>query len=188
MKRSPTAALWLSICPGVGHVYLGQSMKGLVLIVTVVSTFILADRSGDALVPVALFFWISGAIDAYRSAQEMNHLAATGYEQPRSATQLAVNKWWGWALIAVGVIFFLDNFGVLEMEWVLEVWPLVLIGLGVYILKRPAEPARELPPIPPADSSTPPDDVSPSPTPTSPDSDADSDAEPPIADEPLRTD
>ncbi len=164
MKRSPTAALWLSLCPGIGHVYLGQPRKGLVLMVAVVSTFAFADRVADGFIPVALFFWIAGAIDAYRSAQETNQLIDTGRHLPRSTTEIAVAKWWGWALITIGVLFFLENLGLFDADWFFELWPLALIGLGVYVLRRPAEPTR------PAS-----DDLPPPPVPASPDEESGSD-------------
>ncbi len=35
-------------------------------------------------------------------------------------------------LVTIGVIFFLKNVGLITISWSL-VWPLILIGLGVYI-------------------------------------------------------
>jgi hypothetical protein len=37
-------------------------------------------------------------------------------------------------LIALGVIFLLDNLHIIELEHALRYWPLLLIGLGVYLL------------------------------------------------------
>ena len=145
MKRSPAAALWLSACPGVGHVYLGQPQKGFVLILSVASAFVIADRGSEGFIPIALFLWIAGAIDAYRSAQELNHLIDTGQPIPRSSgAGFSMSKWWGWALIVIGAIFFLDNFGWFNIDWILDFWPLGLIALGVYILRgAPGSPEPE---------------------------------------------
>ena len=37
-------------------------------------------------------------------------------------------------LIALGVVFLLDNLGIFEFRQALRYWPLLLIGLGVYML------------------------------------------------------
>ena len=36
-------------------------------------------------------------------------------------------------LIALGALFLLGNFGLLETEWVERSWPLLLIALGLYL-------------------------------------------------------
>jgi TM2 domain-containing membrane protein YozV len=44
-------------------------------------------------------------------------------------------------LVALGVLFLLNNFGVLHGRWIDHSWPLFLIGLGIWILwKRSNEP------------------------------------------------
>jgi len=155
MKRSPAAALWLSACPGIGHIYLGLPMKGLVLILLVASAMTVVDRVSDAFVPVVIFFWIGGAIDAYRTARETNHLIDTGQQLAGVGTTVPLAKWWGWVLIGLGILFFLDNFDVFHFDWLVELWPLAFIGLGVYILKRP-EPAFEPKATPPLPETEPP--------------------------------
>ncbi len=45
MKRSPAAALWLSLLPGAGHVYLGQASKGVLLFVLFACAIQLADHA-----------------------------------------------------------------------------------------------------------------------------------------------
>ncbi len=82
-------------------------------------------------------------IDAYRSAQEHNLLVETGRSLPKPAA-FAFTRWWGWALIGLGTVFFVDNFGWLEIEWLWNFWPLGLIGLGVFILTRPAVPESDI--------------------------------------------
>jgi hypothetical protein len=37
-------------------------------------------------------------------------------------------------LIALGLIFLLANFGLLQREWFSKTWPLALIALGIWIL------------------------------------------------------
>jgi hypothetical protein len=39
-------------------------------------------------------------------------------------------------LIALGVIFLLDNLGVLSFRWTAEFWPVILIVIGVWLAFR----------------------------------------------------
>ena len=152
MKRSPAAALWLSLLPGVGHVYIGQASKGFLLILLVACAIQLVDRGADSFGIIVAFLWLYAMIDAYRSAYEHNLLVETGRSLPKPAA-FSFTRWWGWALIGLGAVFFVDNFGWLEIDWLWNFWPLVLIGLGVYILKQPAVSQSDItseapPPIP----------------------------------------
>ncbi len=49
-------------------------------------------------------------------------------------------------LVALGVLFLLNNFGILHGKWMDHSWPLLLIGLGIWILIRrsqePPEPGN----------------------------------------------
>lgn len=149
MKRSPAAAFWLSLLPGAGHVYIGQPTKGLVLIVSVASAIYLASEGAGAFFGILIpFLWIFSMIDAHRSAVEINHLIDTGQQLPLGQDQgFAISSWWGWVLIVIGVVFTVDNYGLFDIDWIFELWPVVLIALGVYLLKKPASPlpASELP-------------------------------------------
>ena len=151
MKRSPATALWLSMLPGAGHIYVGQARKGILLIILFACAIQLADHTAffGVMIP---FIWLFGVIDAYRSAQEHNLLVETGRSLPKPAA-FAFTRWWGWGLIGLGVVFFVDNFGWLNIEWIWNFWPLGLIGFGVYILRQPDVPQSDItaespPPIP----------------------------------------
>jgi len=158
MKRSPAAAFWLSLLPGAGHVYVGQPTKGLVLIVSVASAIYLASEGAGAFVGIIIpFLWIFSMIDAHRSAVELNHLVETGQPLPLGRDQgFEVSRWWGWALIVVGVVFTVDNYGWFEIDWILDLWPITIIAMGVYILKKPAlAPTASGPPLPSPNKATP---------------------------------
>ena len=54
-------------------------------------------------------------------------------------------------LIAVGVLFLLDNLGLLPLSEILRFWPLILIGVGIYSLySRLSGPLPVVPPPPPS--------------------------------------
>jgi hypothetical protein len=45
--------------------------------------------------------------------------------------------WGGIALIVLGCLFLLDNFNVLQFDWIARLfWPAVLIAIGIGLLKR----------------------------------------------------
>lgn len=144
MKRSPAAALWLSLIPGAGHVYVGQLSKGFLLIVLVASTIHLVSRGAEGFGIVIPFLWLYGMLDAYQGAQDFNRIVEAGGEPPRN-TSFTFSKWWGFLLIGLGVVFTLDNADILDIDDLAVLWPLGLIALGVYILKRQPQPAARGP-------------------------------------------
>jgi hypothetical protein len=154
MKRSPAAAFWLSLLPGVGHFYLGQFKKGLTCAVLVAGAILFAAEVSGAffgiLIPV---LWLFAMLDAHQSAHAVN----AGIE---SADQVnlfsgASSKWWGGVLIAMGVLFLLYNFDLFDIEWLWQFWPVVLILVGIRLIKpgSAAKPAPET--LPPEESSSP---------------------------------
>jgi LiaI-LiaF-like transmembrane region len=154
MKRSPAAAVWLSLIPGAGHIYVGQVTKGIVLIVVLGSVIQMVSNGADGFGIVIPFIWLYAMLDAHRGAVEANRRAAAGRDVV-SSTDLAPAKWWGYALIGLGVLFLLESMDLIDFEWIWRLWPLGLIGLGVYVLTRKNEPepaasaSYSLPPSPP---------------------------------------
>jgi TM2 domain-containing membrane protein YozV len=140
MKRSPAAAVWLSLIPGAGHIYVGQVTKGIVLIVVLGSVIQMVSNGADGFGIVIPFIWLYAMLDAHRGAVEVNRRAAAGRELPYS-TDLAPAKWWGYTLIGLGVLFLLESMNLIDFEWIWRFWPLGLIGLGVYVLRRKSEPS-----------------------------------------------
>jgi TM2 domain-containing membrane protein YozV len=144
MKRSPAAALFLSLIPGAGHVYVGQPSKGLILILSFASAIYLSAEGAGAFFGIMIaFVLVYSMIDAHRTAVALNHLVDTGQSPVAASEAFAPSQWWGWALIVVGVVFTLDNFGWFgfELDWIINLWPFGLIALGIYFLKKPSLPA-----------------------------------------------
>jgi hypothetical protein len=150
MKRSPSAAVFLSLLPGLGHIYVGQVAKGFLIGLSFVLAIRMADEGGGTfgiLIPFLLFY---AMVDAHRSAVEVNRIVASGGTPPKGP-DFGLTKWWGYILIGLGVIFILDNFDLIDLEWIQRLWPLGLIALGVFILRRRPEhasPAAPAPPVP----------------------------------------
>lgn len=151
MKRSPAAAVWLSLIPGAGHIYVGQVTKGIVLIVVLGSVIQMVSRGADGFGIVIPFIWLYAMLDAHRAAVEGNRRIASGRELSPS-TEVAPGKWWGYLLIGLGVLFLLESMDLIDFEWIWRLWPLGLIGLGIYVLRRKSEPV----PAAPSGSASPP--------------------------------
>jgi TM2 domain-containing membrane protein YozV len=135
---SPGAAFILGLIPGVGAIYNGQYIKGLIHVVILGLLFGIANSGiSDSGMPVVVLmiigFFAYQAFEALHTAQKRR-------------MGLAVNDLSGFAagpsrfpaapviLIALGVVLLLDNLGFLELRRILRFWPVLLIGLGVYML------------------------------------------------------
>jgi hypothetical protein len=85
------------------------------------------------------FFWIYNMIDAYRRARHYN-LALSGESEiqlPEGFRFSARGSLWGGvALIFVGFLVFLNTKFDVSMDWIEEWWPLLVIGVGVYLLMK----------------------------------------------------
>jgi hypothetical protein len=160
MKRSPAAAFWLSLLPGLGHLYLGLMTKGFVFALLAVGLIDVVDRGADAFGIMVPIFWLFVMLDAHRSAQAINRGDATGEAILKSGS-----KWWGGTLIVLGVLFLLYNFDLFEFDWLWQFWPVALIVVGIRLVKpsffgmEPASAPAAPPPPEPRSISEPLDDA-----------------------------
>lgn len=140
-QTSPVAAFLLSICPGLGAAYNGQTVKALVHFGLSVGLIQLMLQSG-----MAIFFfgflgvWAYSAIDAWKSARAIRAGMTPEGAETLIAERLSGSlKVWAVVLVAIGILFFLD------VRFMMRgLLPVMLIGLGAYILRsyvfRPAVP------------------------------------------------
>jgi TM2 domain-containing membrane protein YozV len=149
---SVAIAVVLSLVPGLGQMYNGQLMKGLL----VLGGFLLLCISGDQLPSglqatgiVTLYFW--NLFDAYWTARRIDERGLP------DLPPLPVEQWdspsapaWGVLLILLGVMFLLDNFGLLRLT-VERAWAIGLLSLGLCLLLsfalslRARNPVQEVP-------------------------------------------
>ncbi len=139
MKRSPSAAVFLSLLPGLGHIYVGQVAKGFLIGLTFALGIHMVDEVAGPLGILIPFLLLYAMVDAHRAAVEVNRIVASGGTPPKGP-DLGITKWWGYLLIGLGALFTLENFDLIDFEWISRLWPLALIALGIFILKRRAEP------------------------------------------------
>ncbi len=155
---SPGLAFLLGLIPGVGAIYNAQYAKGLVHVV-VWGLLVSITSSGAASGLEPLFGMLTAAwifymaFEAYHTAKkrllgqpvdEFSSLVPLKGPGTRFPVAPVV-------LIAVGVIFLLNNLEIVRLHQVLRYWPVFLIVLGVYMLygrlggdDDPAAPKRPL--------------------------------------------
>ena len=124
--------------PGVGAIYNGQYAKGIVHVIILALLFMAADNAYGAgplfglLIPG---FWFYMAFEAYHTARRKREglpvdefsglgIAGEGSRFPVAAVML----------IVFGLLFLLNNLGVLEIRQLIRYWPVAMIALGVYML------------------------------------------------------
>ena len=140
-STSPGLAFLLGLIPGVGAVYNGQYAKGLVHVVILGLIFsILGNHAAQGLEPVfgvlIPCFWFYMAFEAYHTAQKREQGETVGefsslipvHGGPARFPVAPV------LLIALGIVFLLNNLEILLLRRALRFWPALLIVLGGYLL------------------------------------------------------
>jgi hypothetical protein len=139
---SPALAFLLGLIPGVGAIYNGQYVKGLihVVILGVLIGIVHSDQVPIGLEPLfgmmiaAWIFYM--AFEAYHTAkkrklgqpvEEFSGLIPLGGRRSRFPAGPAV-------LIIIGVLFLLNNLDILRIRQIFRYWPIALIAAGVYML------------------------------------------------------
>ena len=147
---NPGAAFLLGLIPGVGAIYNAEYFKAAVHILVFGTLVSIANipRSGPSFGMLAFGFYCYMPFEAYYTAKKYKlHREGIELETPfdRFNQQLEGIKnkelWGGGALIILGSLILLDNFDVIHMDRVVRLWPLILIALGVWLLKRFQEKA-----------------------------------------------
>lgn len=137
-QTSPIIAVILSfVCPGLGAAYNGQTAKALIYFAVFVGLFQMAVLTGGLPIFVLGFLgmWLFAALDSFRTAR----LIRSGIT-PNGAEDIIVQRFsgnprlWGIVLTILGASFFLQAFFNIRF-FIRAVLPILLIGLGVYILR-----------------------------------------------------
>ena len=150
---SPGLAFGLGLIPGVGAIYNGQYAKGLVHVVIVGLMISILD-SGRMHHMEPLFgmllaaFWAYMAFEAYHTAKkrqsgELVDEFSSLFPLRGPAAKFPIAPI---LLIGFGTLFLLNNFELLDIDRLLNYWPVLPIALGVYMLAvrfGPETAARE---------------------------------------------
>jgi TM2 domain-containing membrane protein YozV len=139
---SPGLAFLLGFIPGVGAIYNGQYVKGLVHVVVLgilISLASSSDLSGgfEPLFGMLIAVWVFYmAFEAYHTAKrrqlgqpvdEFSSILPRAGHPARFPLAPTV-------LIAVGLLFLLHNLNILRIGELIRYWPVALICLGAYML------------------------------------------------------
>lgn len=149
---NPGAALGLGFIPGVGAVYNGEYIKGLIHVLIFGGIIAMLNNdsiSGGMQAMLGVFlgiFCVYMPIEAYMTAKaKLAGQTPPGFFQgvpsadASTETQGAQRIPTGAiVLIIIGIIFLLGNFGYLDSEYVYRFWPLALIGVGGWLLWKRA--------------------------------------------------
>ena len=148
---SPGLAFLLGFIPGVGAIYNGQYVKGLIHVVVmgVLISIVSNDEMSGNLQPLfgmMIAVWVFYmAFEAYHTAKrrqlgqpvdEFSSIVPRAGQPSRFPLAPTV-------LIAVGVLFLLHNLDILRIGELIRYWPVALICLGAYMLYERLSPASE---------------------------------------------
>ncbi|MFQ5737400.1 MAG: LiaI-LiaF-like domain-containing protein [Acidobacteriota bacterium] len=143
-RKSPVLATVLSLMPGLGQIYVGYYRQGFINILVVASLITLLSAEAGALTPLLAlfmaFYWLYNLVDAGRRAAFYNQ-ALVGLdplhlpeemEMPSSQGALLG----GVVLLLLGLLFLGHNLLQIPLEWLEDWWPVVLIGIGGYLVYK----------------------------------------------------
>jgi hypothetical protein len=133
LTHKPARAAICAIIPGVGAVYNREYVKAIVHF-TIFAGLTIISESVSVFGLAAFAFYVFTIIDAYRSAEVIAQTATTDpLTPPEEASGLNLLLWGG-LLIGMGVLFLLDNLGAIHLRDAVQFWPVLLIGLGLYLI------------------------------------------------------
>jgi hypothetical protein len=139
-RKSPALAGFLSMFPGIGHVYLGLYQRAFAIGGAFVLMVALTSHNGGSFFgPIIAFVWFFGIIDAIRQAKAINRgqLAEAGFagEQQLKAAAGSGSLTWGVILVGLGGLWLIDRY--FEIDWsFMEEWggPAAFILLGLVLI------------------------------------------------------
>jgi len=146
-EKSAVLAALLGFLPGVGHLYVGAIRRGLVFAgAFVVLLFSLNTYEFRPLYPLfslALpFLVVYSVVDAGRAARAINHARRLGRPAPRFGVPWVDDRGTGdgrmsgWILIGIGVLLLGVTRFDMDLRWIVEWWPAILIVLGARMIGR----------------------------------------------------
>jgi Domain of unknown function (DUF5668) len=124
----------LGVIPGLGAIYNGDYWKALIHVLIFGVIISLINRAPGLFVPLLVAWIFYMPFDAYRTAQ------ARETAGPASASDLRRRETIGpILLIVIGTLFLLDQMNLVNLDRVIDFWPLGLIALGVWMLMKRQE-------------------------------------------------
>jgi hypothetical protein len=136
---SPGVAFVLGLIPGVGAIYNGQYAKGIFHMLILGILFIIANNDSGALEPLIAVmipgFFAYMAFEAYHTAKRRLHgLPVDEFSSLIPSRHSSRVPTIPLLLILLGILFLLNNLEILDFHKMVRYWPVMMIGLGVYLL------------------------------------------------------
>jgi len=131
---SPKRAALCALIPGMGAVYNNEYLKAITYFAVFAALVMMGDRIDGVFGFGAFAFLVFTMFDSYRTAE---HLARLRLESGATLATPPQNRsvaGWGIFLMALGVLFLLQN--IIPYHFIHRLWPLVFIFLGGYLLYR----------------------------------------------------
>jgi hypothetical protein len=155
---NPGAASALGLIPGVGAIYNAEFFKAAAPII-IFGVLISITDMGTPLEPLfgllIMGFYIYMPFEVYYTAKKRQPLAQgieleTPIDRFHEQIEVLEHKefWGGVALVVVGALFLMDNLRVFRMRAVFELWPLLLIAAGAWLVWNHKEEDKQAPPPP----------------------------------------
>ena len=147
-ERSPVLAALLSVVPGLGNIYNGLYSRGISFFLIFVSLIVLAVNANEDtefafLGPSIAFFWLFNIFDAYRQATLINAGGTPDLGVVEGARMGRSTLFPGVVLLAMGSYGLLRKFFDLDLSWVFEQWPFVLLAAGAYLVYNATRAQRD---------------------------------------------
>ena len=141
-RKSPVLAGFLSMFPGLGHLYLGLYPRAFAVGGAFILGIMMTSHRGpgEFFGPLVAFVWFFAIIDAVRQAKAINRgqLAEAGFageHQLRRATTGTGGLTWGVILVGLGALLLIDRY--FEIDWsFMSEWggPAAFILLGLVLI------------------------------------------------------
>ncbi len=141
---SPGVAFALGLIPGVGAIYNGEFLKAAIHVLILGTLITLLGLPTPLVAMMTFAFYWYMPFEAYYTAKKRK-LRAEGIEletpidrlQQQFSSVKERELWGGIALVVVGGLLLLGNLNLFSIAWIGRLlWPMVLVGVGVWLLKR----------------------------------------------------
>jgi len=133
--RATTAAM-LGIIPGLGAVYNGDYVKALIHVLVFGTIISLIDRSPGIFVPLLVAWIFYMPFEAYQTAKAKAGASGTVQTSVTRGHRETIGPI---LLIAIGTLALLNELNIVDIDRILDFWPLGLIALGVWMLVKRQE-------------------------------------------------
>ena len=146
MEKEPVLAAILSLFPGAGNIYNGLYLRGVTFFVLAASSIYMANTRGALWGLVIAFVWIFNVLDSWRQAKLINLGYATDLgqtDQLRPAAAGSAGRVGGIAVFLVGLVAMLEIYLDIDVDWIFDLWPIVLMGLGAWFIFSSLRAKRE---------------------------------------------